>query len=113
MPALASFATPADVNALLPASIVALTALVALFFDLLAPAATRRALAIVVATIGLIAAGIVLAMQYGHPYAAFGGAFFLGGFSVVFSEIVIIATIATLTLGSASGATIKSPARPR
>jgi NADH-quinone oxidoreductase subunit N len=103
LPALASFATPADVNALLPASIVALTALVALFFDLLVPAATRRALAVAVAAIGLVAAGIVLAMQYGHPYAAFGGAFFLGGFSVVFSEIIIIATLATLTLGLGVG----------
>jgi NADH-quinone oxidoreductase subunit N len=77
--------------------------LVALFFDLFVPAATRRALAVAVAAIGLVAAGIVLAMQYGHPYAAFGGAFFLGGFSVVFSEIIIIATLATLTLGLGVG----------
>ena len=76
-----AFATQADVGALLPATIVALTALVAVFFDLLAPAATRRLLAVAVAAIGLVAAGIVLAQQYGHPYAAFGGAFLLGGFS--------------------------------
>jgi NADH-quinone oxidoreductase subunit N len=103
LPALASFATPADVNALLPASIVALTALVALFFDLLVPAATRRYLAVAVAAIGLIAAGIILAMQYHETYAAFGGAFLLGGYSVVFSEIIVVATLATLTLGLGVG----------
>jgi len=99
----ASFATPADINALLPASIVALTALVALFFDLLAPAATRRVLAVAVAAIGLSAAGIILALQYPHAYAAFGGAFLQGGFSTVFSEIVVIATLATLSLGLGVG----------
>jgi NADH-quinone oxidoreductase subunit N len=102
-PAFASFATSADINALLPATIVALTALVALFFDLVVPAATRRLLAVAVATIGLVAAGIILAQQYGHAYAAFGGAFFQGGFSTVFSEIIIIATLATLTLGLGVG----------
>ena len=98
MPALASFATPADVNALLPAAIVAITALVALFFDLLVPAATRRILAVAVAAIGLIYAGVILAEQYGHAYAAFGGAFLLGGYSVVFSEIIVVATLLTLAI---------------
>jgi NADH-quinone oxidoreductase subunit N len=98
LPGLASFATPADVNALLPAAIVALTALVALFFDLLVPAATRRILALAVAAIGLISAAIILAEQYGHTYAAFGGSFLLGGYSVVFSEIIVIATLLTLAL---------------
>ena len=103
MPATVNFATSADLSALLPASIVALTALVALFFDLLVPAATRRLLAVIVAAIGLIAAGIVLATQYGQTYAAFDGAFLQGGFSTVFSEIVVIATLATLTLGLGVG----------
>jgi NADH-quinone oxidoreductase subunit N len=98
-----SFATPADIGALLPVTIVALTALVALFFDLLVPAPTRRLLAVAVATIGLVAAGIVLAQQYGHAYAAFGGAFLQGGFSIVFSVIVVIASLATLTLGLGVG----------
>ncbi len=102
-PAIANFPVAADFNALLPATIVALTALVALFFDLLAPAATRRVLAVAVATIGLVGAGIVLALQYGQTYSAFGGAFLQGGFSTVFSEIVVIATIATLTLGLGVG----------
>ncbi len=103
LPALANFATPADVNALLPASIVALTALVALFFDLLVPAATRRILAVAVAMIGLAAAGAILAMQYHESYAAFGGSFIQGGYSVVLSEIIVVATLATLTLGLGVG----------
>ena len=83
--------------------IVALTALVALFFDLLVPAATRRILAVVVGAIGLIAAGIVLVQQYHVAYAAFEGAFVQGGFSTVFSMIIVIATLATLTLGLGVG----------
>ena len=88
---------------MLPAAIVAISALVALFFDLLVPAATRRTLAVMVAAIGLIAAGVVLAQQYGHDYAAFDGAFVQGGFSVVFSEIIAIATLATLGFGMGVG----------
>jgi NADH-quinone oxidoreductase subunit N len=103
LPATTSFVTPADISALLPATIVALTALVGLFFDLLAPAATRRILAVTVAAIGLVAAGIVLAQQYHVVYSAFGGAFLQGGFSTVFSEIIVIATLATLTLGIGVG----------
>ncbi len=102
-PTSADFPSPADFGALLPVTIVALTALVALFFDLLVPAATRRLLAVIVAAIGLIAAGIVLTQQYGHDVAAFEGAFIQGGFSVVFSEIIVIATLATLTLGLGVG----------
>ena len=99
----ANFPTAADFNALLPAAIVALTALVALFFDLLVPARTRRLLAVIVGMIGLIAAGIVLAEQFKVGYTAFEGAFMQGGFSVVFSEIIIVATLATLTLGLGVG----------
>ena len=102
-PATANFPTAADIGALLPATIVALTALVALFFDLLAPAATRRILAVLVAAIGLAGAGIVLALHYGDHTVAFDGAFVQGGFSTVFSEIVVIATLATLTLGLGVG----------
>jgi NADH-quinone oxidoreductase subunit N len=98
-----NFPTGADFGAVLPAAIVALTALVGLFFDLLAPASTRRVLAVVVGAIGLVAAGIVLAQQYGHDYVAFDGAFVQGGFSVVFSEIIVIATLATLALGLGIG----------
>ena len=102
-PTSVNFPSSADLGAVLPAAIVAISALVALFFDLLVPAATRRTLAVLVASIGLIAAGVVLAQQYGHDYAAFDGAFVQGGFSVVFSEIIVIATLATLGFGMGVG----------
>jgi NADH-quinone oxidoreductase subunit N len=98
-----NFPTAADAGALLPATIVALTALVALFFDLLVPAANRRVLAVLVAAIGLAGAGIVLALHYGDHAIAFDGAFVEGGFSTVFSEIIVLATLATLTLGMGVG----------
>jgi NADH-quinone oxidoreductase subunit N len=87
----------------LPIAIVAIGALVALFFDLLVPKATRRTLAVLVAAISLIAAGVVLAQQYGHDVVAFDGAFIQGGFSVAFSEIIVIATLATLSFGAGVG----------
>jgi NADH-quinone oxidoreductase subunit N len=102
-PTSVNFPSSADFGAVLPAAIVALSALVALFFDLLAPAATRRTLAVLVAAIGLIAAGIVLAAGYGHDVVAFEGAYVAGGFSIVFSEIIVVATLATLALGMGIG----------
>ncbi len=102
-PTSVNFPSALDFGALLPATIIAISALVALFFDLLVPAATRRTLAVVVAALGLLAAGIVLAQQYGHDYAAFDGAFIQGGFSTVFSEIIVIATLATLAFGTGVG----------
>ncbi len=62
-------------------------------------------LAVVVAAIGLVAAGIVLCDAVrANRYSAFGGAFLQGGFSTVFSEIIVIATLlATLTLGLGVG----------
>jgi NADH-quinone oxidoreductase subunit N len=83
----------------LPATIVACTALVALFFDLFVPRDVRRPLAVLIGAIGVIGAGVVLAEQYPQQLSAFGGAFILGGYSIVFSEIILLATLATLALG--------------
>ncbi len=95
----------ADLGAVLPATIVAIAALVALFFDLIVPAPTRRVLAVLVAAIGLVGAGIVLYHQYRFDpsVTAFGGAFISSGFSIVFSEIIVLATLATLALGMGIG----------
>jgi hypothetical protein len=41
----------------MPVMVVSLTALVVLFFDLIAPAATRRLLAVLAAAIGLVPGG--------------------------------------------------------
>ncbi len=100
-----SFPSGADYAALYGCGIVALVPLLILFVDLFfrGGGALRRGVAVAIALLGLAGAGSVLAAQYGHDYAAFGGAFVQGGFSVAFSEIVIIATIATLLLTAGVG----------
>jgi len=105
--ALGNLPIGADYAALLPAFIVACTPLVILFVDLFLRGSSmvRRAIAVTIAVIGLLAAGALEAGAYPHDYAAFGGAFVQGGFSIVFSEIVIVATIATLLLSVGVGRT--------
>ncbi len=97
----AGYPTWPNYAALLPAFILAISPLLVLFVDLFARGGgvARRAVAVTIAIAALIASGILLATEYGQPAMfVFGGAFALSGFSVVFSEIVIIATIATLLL---------------
>lgn len=101
--------TNADWLALAPLSIVAVTALVVLLGDLAAPKNVDRYLAIGVAVIGLGVAGIDCAAGYGHDYAAFGGAFIVGGFSVVFQEIVLLAALGSVVLYGATGTTERVP----
>ncbi|HTU70876.1 MAG TPA: NADH-quinone oxidoreductase subunit N [Candidatus Baltobacteraceae bacterium] len=95
--------TSADWGALAPLTIVAVTALVVLLADLAAPKNLHRGVAIGLAVAGLLAAGIVCATQYGHDYAAFGGAFILGGFSVVFQEIILIGALGSVVLYGTTG----------
>ncbi len=105
MPATVSFSA-ADYAALMPVFILACVPLVILFADLFFRhgGIARRAVAVGIALLGLLASGVLLAQQYGQPaYAAFGGMFVQSGFSIVFSEIVIIATIATLLLSLGVG----------
>jgi NADH-quinone oxidoreductase subunit N len=100
-----TYPNAADYAALLGPGIVALAPLLILFVDLFfrGAGAVRRAAAVLIALIALAAAASVLAFQYPHDYAAFGGAFVQGGFSIVFSEIVAIATVATLLLTAGVG----------
>lgn len=97
--------TNADWSAIAPMSIVAVTALVVLVADLLAPKHVNRYVAIVIGAIGVIIAGVVAYEQFrsGANYAAFGGAFILGGFSTVFEEIILIAALGSLVLYGAIG----------
>jgi len=103
--ALGNLPANADYAALMPAFVVAIVPLLILFLDLFfrqsGPA--RRGIAVGIAIIGLLAAGFLAAQQYPHDYAAFGGAFVQGGFSIVFSEIVVLASIATLMLSAGVG----------
>jgi NADH-quinone oxidoreductase subunit N len=103
--ALGSYPVAADYAALLPAFLVAIVPLLLLFVDLFfrGKGTARRSVAVGIALVGLVAAGVIEARLYPHDYAAFGGAFVQGGFSIVFSEIVIVATIASLLLSVGVG----------
>ncbi|MHB8147399.1 MAG: NADH-quinone oxidoreductase subunit N [Vulcanimicrobiaceae bacterium] len=102
-----NFVTGADWAALAPLGIVAVSALVVLLFDLLARDHARRSVSIAIGIIGTVVAGFVCARGYGDTYAAFGGAFVQGGFSTVFQEIVLIATLGSLVLFGAIGKTTR------
>ncbi len=99
----AQYFTQADGWALAPIFVVAATALVILIVDLFESGHMRRYVNVAIGIAGLIAAGVVEAQQYGHPYAAFSNAYVVGGFSVVFSEIVLIATVFSLLLTAGVG----------
>ena len=93
--------TGADWNSVAPLTIVAVTALVVLLADLLAPKNANRYVAIGIALVGLIVAAVDCAAAYGHDYAAFGGAFIVGGFSVVFEEIILMCAFGSIVLSLA------------
>jgi NADH-quinone oxidoreductase subunit N len=104
MPSSAQYASPADLAALWPTFVVASAALLALVIDLfMSTGRARRVIAIAVGSVGLLVAALLTAQQYGHAYAAFGGAYIVGGFSVVMSEVALFATLVTLGLGMGIG----------
>ncbi len=93
----------ADWSAVAPQAIVGLSALIVLLADLTLPKTLRRRSGLAVAIVGLAAAGVVALQAWGHPYAAFGGAFINGGFAIVFEEITIVAAIFSLLLSYTLG----------
>ncbi|MDQ2872820.1 MAG: NADH-quinone oxidoreductase subunit N [Candidatus Eremiobacteraeota bacterium] len=95
--------TQADWNAIVPLFAVGITALVVLFADLLIPRGAKRYISIGIAIIGLVVSGVLAARGYGHDYDAFNGGFVLGGFAVVFEEIIIISTLFSLVMYGAIG----------
>jgi NADH-quinone oxidoreductase subunit N len=102
--------TGADWSSVAPLSIVAVSALVVLLADLLAPKNMSRYVPIGIALAGLIVAAIDCAVSYhGHDYAAFGGAFIVGGFSVVFQEIILICAAGSVVLYGTIGAGERTP----
>ncbi|GAC1418725.1 MAG: NADH-quinone oxidoreductase subunit N [Candidatus Velthaea sp.] len=99
MPASPQYASSADLAALWPTFALALAGLVALVVDLfMGTGKVRRYLAVGIGMLGLVIGGVMTAQQYGHPHAAFGGAYIVGGFSVVFAEIAIVASLISLGL---------------
>lgn len=95
--------TASDWYSIAPLSIVAVAALVVLLADLLAPRSVNRYVAIALGSAGLVVAGIDAAYAFHSNYAAFGGAFIVGGFSVVFQEIIVVAALGSLVLYGAMG----------
>ncbi|GAC1406707.1 MAG: NADH-quinone oxidoreductase subunit N [Candidatus Velthaea sp.] len=99
MPSSAQYASSADLGALWPTFAVAAAALIALVVDLfMGTGKLRRYLAVGIGMLGLVVGAVMTAQQYGHPIAAFGGAYFVGGFSVVFAEIALVASLVSLGL---------------
>jgi NADH-quinone oxidoreductase subunit N len=96
--------THADWAAVLPVSVVAVTALAVLIADLFsARDGGQRYLPIVLALFGTFAAAILAARQFGHNHDAFFGGFIVGGFATVFQEIVLIATAGSIVLYGSIG----------
>ncbi len=96
--------TSADWSALVPIAIVAVAALAILIVDLLARDRAPRYVSILIGAIGGIAAGVVVAGQFGRDYNAFFGGFMTGGFTSVFEEIILLALLGSLILYGAIGA---------
>jgi NADH-quinone oxidoreductase subunit N len=95
--------THADWWAVLPISVLAVTALVVLVADLVARSPLNRYVPIVIGVLGAIAAGVLAAQQFGHDYDAFFGGFMTGGFTTVFEEIILIALVGSLILYGSIG----------
>ncbi len=87
-----------DWDAVIPLLIVAGTALLVLLVDLFVRGYIKRTLSAGFAILGLALAGALCANGYEHSYAAFGGGFIVGGFSVVFQEVIIVGTMLSVLL---------------
>lgn len=90
--------TLVDWSGIAPLMALAVTAIVVLLADLVARTYAKRWAAIFIGGIGTIAAAVLSARQYGTSGTVFSGAFALGGFTVVFEEIVLLALIGSLLL---------------
>ncbi|MHB8230206.1 MAG: NADH-quinone oxidoreductase subunit N [Vulcanimicrobiaceae bacterium] len=93
----------ADWAAVTPLFVVGITALVVLLADLFAKRHSNRYVSLLLGVLGLGAAAVICAQSYGQNYAAFGGGFVLGGFTVVFEEIILLAAGFSLVLYGAIG----------
>lgn len=95
--------TAADWAALVPIAVLASTGLAVLILDLLVASHAPRYVSIALGVLGGIAAGVLVAGQFGHDHDAFFGGFMTGGFTSVFEEIVLLALIGSLILYGAIG----------
>ncbi len=95
--------TSSDWAPLLPMLAVAAAGLAVLLVDLFFPKRIRRLETVIVALLGLGAAGALALGGWGHTYAAFGGAFMAGGFTIVFELVSIVAAAFTVLLSYTLG----------
>jgi NADH-quinone oxidoreductase subunit N len=93
----------ADWMAILPATVVGLTALLVLIADLTLPRHLRRQTGLAIAFLGTVVAGVLALQGWGHSYAAFGDGFMLGGFTIAFEGIIVLATLFTLLMSTSLG----------
>jgi NADH-quinone oxidoreductase subunit N len=95
--------THADWSAIAPVTVVAVAALAVLIVDLFTVQRQQRYVSIGIALVGVFAAAVVAARQFGHNHDAFFGGFITGGFATVFQEIILIAAAGSLILFAAIG----------
>jgi len=98
-----NFITHEDWLAVLPLLMVGGGALLVLLADLVWPKHAPRFVSLALGIAVLVAAGAFAATTYGRNYNAFNGGFVLGGFAVVFQEIIIVAAIFSLALYATFG----------
>jgi len=95
--------TSLDWNAVIPLFVVAATALIVLLADVISPGGSKRYFSVTIALAGLIGSGYICAKLYRFTYSAFGGGFMVGGFAVVFEELIILTAIFSVALYAAVG----------
>lgn len=93
----------ADWMAILPATVVGVSALLVLLADLTLPRHVRRPAGLALGFLGLIVGGALALQGWGHSYAAFGGGFMLGGFTIVFETVIVVAGLLTLLMSTTLG----------
>lgn len=98
-----NFITQQDWLAITPLLIAGGGALIVLLVDLLWPKHAPRYVSMALGIGVLLAAGAFAATTYGRSYNAFNGGFMLGGFAVVFQEIIIVSAIFSLALFGSFG----------
>jgi len=98
-----NFITHEDWLAVLPLLIAGGGALIVLLVDLVCPKHAPRYVSHAIGIAVLLAAGAFAATTYGRSYDAFNGGFVLGGFAVVFQEIIGVSAIFSLALFATFG----------
>ncbi|MGH7738081.1 MAG: NADH-quinone oxidoreductase subunit N [Candidatus Tyrphobacter sp.] len=95
--------TAADWGAVTPLFVLGATGVIVLIADLVAKAYVPRSIAIAIAVLGTLAAGVLCLQQYGVHYNAFGSGFVVDETSVLFEAIVLLGVLGSVILYGALG----------